>query len=86
LKNRVAGVIFAPVIDRVYAQNNTKIVTQLEKQRVSYVLIDRYIPGVLSNYVVADQWESSKTITRYLWEQGHRNILLAVVSGYDGVY
>ena len=77
-KNRVAGVIFAPVIDRGYAQNNTKIVTQLENQGVSYVLIDRYVSGFLSNYVVSNQRESSKIITRYLWEKGHRNILLAV--------
>lgn len=78
LENRIAGVIFAPVIDRGYVENNSRIVKLLETNGVAYVLIDRYVPGVLSNFVVSDHRESVKYITRHLLSKGYRRIALAI--------
>jgi DNA-binding LacI/PurR family transcriptional regulator len=73
----IAGVVFAPVIDHGYAKANRKLVGLLEKARIPFTLIDRYIPGYLANYVGANHEESSRTITRHLLDRGHRRILVA---------
>jgi DNA-binding LacI/PurR family transcriptional regulator len=78
LENQIAGVIFAPVIDRGYVENNSRIIKLLESNKVAYVLIDRYVPGVLTNFVVSDHRESVKYITRHLLLKGHMRIVLAV--------
>lgn len=77
LDKNITGVIFAPVIDEGYREKNRKLVEILEKARIPYTLIDRYIPGKLANYVGANHEESSRTITRYLFDRGHKRIILA---------
>ena len=74
--NAVAGVIFAPVIDEGYAERNRRLVAILERAGIAYTLIDRYIPGLLSNYAVADHEESSRVLTGRLLDLGYRRILL----------
>ena len=73
----IAGVIFAPVIDTGYREGNTRLVGILGSAQIPFTLVDRSIPRLLANYVGADHEESSRTLTRYLIERGHRRILLA---------
>ena len=73
----IAGVIFAPVIDAGYREGNNKLVGILQKAQIPFTLVDRYIPRLLANYVGANHEESSRTLTRYLIDRGHRRILLA---------
>jgi GntR family transcriptional regulator, arabinose operon transcriptional repressor len=75
-QQQVAGVIFSPVIDEGYVENNVKILRLLDRLRLPFVLIDRYIPEYFTNYVVTSHRESSKQLTRQLLQNGHRRILL----------
>jgi DNA-binding LacI/PurR family transcriptional regulator len=77
LKLEISGVIFAPVIDIGYRDANRRLVSILEAAEIPYTLVDRYIPGLLANYVGANHEESSRTITAHLIKRGHRRILLA---------
>ena len=76
LQQQVAGVIFSPVIDHGYVENNTKIIALLKSNNLPFVLIDRYIPDVLTNYVIPNHRESSRRITEHLLKSGHRKILI----------
>lgn len=76
-QQHVAGVIFSPVIDEGYVDNNIKILRLLDRYRLPFVLIDRYIPEYLTHYVVTSHRESSKRLTMQLLRNGHRRILLA---------
>ncbi|HUX22879.1 MAG TPA: GntR family transcriptional regulator, partial [Spirochaetia bacterium] len=77
LRLDISGVIFAPVIDKGYRDSNRRLVSILEASRIPFTLVDRYIPGLLANYVGANHEESSRGITEHLIRQGHRRILLA---------
>jgi len=76
LSSDVAGVIFAPVIDEGYGERNRKLVSLLEKASICYTLVDRYIPGLLANYAVANHEESSRILVKLLLERGFRRIVL----------
>lgn len=76
LQQQVAGVVFSPVIDYGYVENNTKIITLLRNNNLPFVLIDRYIPDVLTNYVIPSHRESSRQVTERLLQSGHRRILI----------
>ena len=76
LHQQVAGVIFSPVIDDGYIKNNAKIISLLKSNNLPFVLIDRYIPDVLTNYVIPNHRESSRQITEQLLRSGHRKILI----------
>lgn len=75
-EQQVAGVIFSPVIDEGYVENNVKILRLLDRFRLPFVLIDRYIPEYFTHYVVTSHRESSKQLTMQLLQNGHRRILL----------
>jgi DNA-binding LacI/PurR family transcriptional regulator len=76
LQQQVAGVVFSPVIDYGYVENNTKIITLLKNNNLPFVLVDRYIPDVLTNYVIPSHRESSRQVTERLLKGGHRKILV----------
>ncbi|HOX31995.1 MAG TPA: GntR family transcriptional regulator [Spirochaetales bacterium] len=77
LSSSVSGVIFAPVIDAGYAERNRRLVALLDRAAIPYTLIDRYVPGLLANYAVANHEESARQLTRLLLERGYRRIALA---------
>ena len=81
VQQQVAGVIFSPVIDEGYVENNVKILRLLDRFRLPFVLIDRYIPGYFTNYVVTSHRESSKQLIRQVLQNGLRRIL--VVKGLE---
>jgi len=77
LEHNIDGVIFSPVIDAEDSEEkNKRIIRLLEERSVPYVLIDRYVPGVDSNFVSSSHLESTAELTTALLEQGHRKILL----------
>lgn len=77
LNQNISGVIFAPVIDIGYEEKNKHLISILEKAKIPFTLIDRYIPGILSNYVGTNHYESAKLMTKHLLSQGYRRIILA---------
>jgi DNA-binding LacI/PurR family transcriptional regulator len=78
MEQSIAGVLFCPVIDSGYAKNNARLISLLQKSKVPFVLMDRFVPGMLANYVGANHRESSREITRQLIRMGHRKILIGV--------
>lgn len=81
LQREVAGVIFAPVRGRGYIENNKEIIDMLTERNISCVLLDRYIPGLLVNSVISNNYQASKELIRLLLTKGHTRIL--VVAGVE---
>jgi DNA-binding LacI/PurR family transcriptional regulator len=73
---KVDGIIFAPVIDKGYQERNGSILMMLKDKKIPYVLVDRYVPGIQSNYVISDDMESARLLTRSLIKSGHKRILI----------
>ncbi len=77
LKNNIDGVIFSPVIaESNYNEKNLKILELLENRKVPYVLVDRTIDGIDSNFVSTNHRESTALLTSSIIKAGHKNILL----------
>jgi GntR family transcriptional regulator, arabinose operon transcriptional repressor len=75
LQQRVMGVIFSPARGVKYIENNRRIVEMLARKQIPYVFVDRYVPGLCVNAVVANNYQGSKDLTKSLLEQGHTRIL-----------
>jgi len=73
---KIDGIIFAPVIDEGYLERNGQILKMLEKKGIPYVLVDRYIPGIQSSYVISDDIETARLMTHSLIKAGHSRILI----------
>ncbi len=76
IAQRVAGMIFSPVIGPEYIENNRRIIQMLTEHHVPYVLVDRYIPGLFLNAVVSNNIQGSKVLTETLLQKGHTRILV----------
>ncbi|BDS15026.1 LacI family DNA-binding transcriptional regulator [Aureispira anguillae] len=59
---------------------DTKVLKELIKEGFPFVLIDRHIPNLETDYVVVDNYKSSKKAIEYLMEQGHREIGMLTIS------
>lgn len=68
---RVAGFIIAPPAN----SGETAIYKELDRKKIPYVFIDRYLPGVNSSYVVTDSKNGEYAAVKYLLSLGHRNIV-----------
>ncbi len=49
-------------------------IVKLKKENVPFVLIDRLIPDVETNYVILDNYMGSYNLTRHLTDNGYRHI------------
>lgn len=49
-------------------------ILQLNKQKIPFVLLDRYFKGVETNAVVMDNYQSAYKATEYLLKKGYRKI------------
>lgn len=49
-------------------------VMKLGKENIPFVLIDRLIPDLETNYVILDNYQGSYNLTNHLIERGYRNI------------
>jgi DNA-binding LacI/PurR family transcriptional regulator len=76
LQKDIAGVIFAPVRGADCRENNKRILDMLATRRIPYVLLDRYIPGLLVNSVASNNHQGSKELTQRLIKKGHTRILV----------
>ena len=70
------GIVFSPVVTEDYRNKNSHYLQQMEKNSIPYVLVDRYIPGIDSSYVITNNRDSSYRLTETILNRGHENILL----------
>ncbi|MEO5683141.1 MAG: substrate-binding domain-containing protein [Chitinophagaceae bacterium] len=49
-------------------------ITDLLQQQIPFVLIDRYFPGVETNYIVLDNYKAAFEATQHLVNYGHKRI------------
>ena len=49
-------------------------INDLRQQQIPFVLIDRYFPGIETNYVVLDNYKAAFEATRHLIDCGHKRI------------
>ena len=68
LNRQVDGFIIAPT-DGCHSQ-----IENLVQNEVPFVLIDRYLPGINSNYVILDNFNASNDAVRCLIEKGFKKI------------
>lgn len=61
-------------------QNNTDIFTQLHKEKYPFVLIDRNLPRLSSNFVGCDNYSGAFEATSHLIESGYKKLGLLKIS------
>ncbi len=64
------GLIIAPV------ENSEKCLLKLQKQKIPFVLIDRYIPEIEADSIQINNHDISQKVTEHLIKEGFKNILL----------
>jgi GntR family transcriptional regulator of arabinose operon len=70
----VDGLIIFPVDQLRGQQHDYSHLVELQQARMPFVLIDRYIPHLETDYVVFDSYGGAYDATRYLINLGHRRI------------
>ena len=70
LDDQVAGLVIFPVSDKE-SDNSIEL---LRTKNIPFVLVDRYLPRLDSDYVVADNVGGAYRATQHLLILGHRNI------------
>lgn len=70
LERKVDGLIIAPLKDN----RNVSVFRKLLQQKTPFVLIDRYIPDLETDFVVSDLKEGAYEAVAYLIQSGHTNI------------
>ena len=71
---RVDGLIIAT------SENSQNSILQLKKDKVPFVLVDRYFPKIDTNYVIVNSEEGSQQVVSNLVKQGSRKIALITTS------
>lgn len=64
------GLIIAPV------ENTEKYLHKLQKQKMPFVLIDRYLPKIEADTIQINNYEISCNVTEYLLNNGYKSINL----------
>lgn len=64
------GLIIAPV------ENSEKYLQKLQKQKMPFVLIDRYLSGIEADSIQINNYDISQKVTEHLIAGGYKNILL----------
>jgi GntR family transcriptional regulator of arabinose operon len=68
----VAGLIIFPIDAETYNEE----ILALKVGNFPFVLIDRYLPGVETNFVCSDSRMGSQLAISHLWDLGHRDIAI----------
>jgi LacI family transcriptional regulator len=68
LNKRVDGLIIVPTED------SEDLIMELRKNRMPFVLIDRYFPRIDTDYIVTDNYAGSFEATEHLIKQGYKRI------------
>jgi GntR family transcriptional regulator of arabinose operon len=72
IRKGAAGLIIFPIDAETYNEE----ILALKVRNFPFVLIDRYLPGVETNFVCSDSRMGSQLAVSYLWELGHRDIAI----------
>lgn len=72
LHRQVDGLIMAP------AEGSSKQIQTLINERIPLVLIDRYFPGISTNHVVLDNYNSTYNAVSILVSRGRKKITLII--------
>jgi GntR family transcriptional regulator of arabinose operon len=72
LANETAGLIIFPCDAETYNEE----ILALKMRNYPFVLIDRYLAGVDTNFVCTDSLSGAKLALHHLWELGHRDIAI----------
>jgi LacI family transcriptional regulator len=76
LNRQVDGFIVVP------AEGCEECLRQLIEDKVPVVMVDRYVPGLVSNHVVLDNYSASYNATMHLINKGYKNIGLVAYKSY----
>lgn len=68
LNRQVDGMIIAP------PQDAEDQIRQLRKQRMNFVLVDRYFPGLDTDYVVLDNYDASFRAVNHMINSGRKRV------------
>ncbi|MFY0762303.1 GntR family transcriptional regulator [Metabacillus dongyingensis] len=72
LRMQAVGLLIFPVDAKTYNDD----ILELKVRDFPFVLIDRYLPGVETNYVNSDNFSGAKLAVSHLWDLGHRDIAI----------
>lgn len=72
LNMNVEGLLIFPVDEDTYNED----ILSMKLQGFPFVLIDRYLPGVETDYIASDGKYGVSLAVDYLWELGYRNIAI----------
>lgn len=68
LGKQVDGYIIAPIAQ----PPNARVYKTLQANKVPFVFVDRYVPGVSADLVCTDNVEAGRQVAAHLWKWGHR--------------
>jgi len=68
INRQVDGLILVPV------ENSEKEINFLKEQGLPFVLIDRYFPGISTNYIAVDNYNTAFHAVSYLVDMGNKRI------------
>jgi LacI family transcriptional regulator len=68
LNRQVDGLILSP------PEHAEPQIEDLQQQQIPFILIDRYFPGIETNYVVLDNYKAAFEATQHLIDCGHKKI------------
>jgi GntR family transcriptional regulator of arabinose operon len=68
----VDGLLIFPVDEEQYNEE----ILSMKLSGFPFVLIDRFLPGVETDYIASDGRMGTQLAVDYLWEQGHRQIAI----------
>ncbi|MDD4153037.1 MAG: GntR family transcriptional regulator [bacterium] len=76
-KKGVEGLIILPC----EAEKSYKAINELKNSDFPFILIDRYLPQLKTDYVVSDNYNGAYRAVSYLIQQGHEKIGLGITPG-----
>ncbi|MBC8134623.1 MAG: LacI family DNA-binding transcriptional regulator, partial [Fibrella sp.] len=77
-QKRVDGFLIAPSDDDPESPDGAKPAIEhyraLEEEKIPFVFVDRFVPGLDADYVAADNFSAARTATRHLLRLGHKRV------------
>jgi LacI family transcriptional regulator len=70
LKRQVDGLIISPTVQ------SESYIANLQRQKVPFVLIDRYFPELTSNYIATDNYKAAYDAVSHLIKGGYKRICM----------
>jgi len=77
-REKVCGLILMPVS----SSNEAAVISQVLAPEIKIVVVDRVVPGWVTNSVFVDNYGGAMQVTRHLLEQGYQRVACISESGY----